>query len=291
MSGRNNLDRLGASNGDPAANTEAAPTQQQTQMQFVSPTEIVDLPSRGEFYPEDHPLHNKETVEIRYMTARDEDILVNKSFIQKGVVLDKLLESVILDKNISIPSLLGGDKSAILIATRVTGYGSEYETKVACPSCGDVGDFSFDLNEASTITTPEDSGLEYDKTEYGTFLVKTPRTSATIELKPSTGHDEDKIAKTNKMRQKNGLPELGLTDIMMAYMVSVDGNSDRSHIISFVDSMPAMDARFVRLSHSKLSFLEAYNLPVQVRRWFLRRLQKQFDSEKQDAEKAMNKNR
>jgi|TARA_R110000796_G_scaffold4659_2_gene17889 hypothetical protein len=252
MSGRNNLDRLGASNGDPDANTEAAPTQQQTQMQFVSPTEIVDLPSRGEFYPEDHPLHNKETVEIRYMTARDEDILVNKSFIQKGVVLDKLLESVILDKNISIPSLLGGDKSAILIATRVTGYGSEYETKVACPSCGDVGDFSFDLNEASTITTPEDSGLEYDKTEYGTFLVKTPRTSATIELKPSTGHDEDKIAKTNKMRQKNGLPELGLTDIMMAYMVSVDGNSDRSHIISFVDSMPAMDARFVRLSHSKL---------------------------------------
>ena len=134
MSTRNNLDRLGADNSGSDATGAVVSTQQQTQMQFVAPTEFVDLPSRGEFYPEDHPLHNKETIEIRYMTARDEDILVNKSYIQKGVVLEKLLESVILDKNIPVSSLLGGDKNAVLIATRVTGYGSEYETKVACPS-------------------------------------------------------------------------------------------------------------------------------------------------------------
>ena len=106
MSTRNNLDRLGADNSGSDATGAVVSTQQQTQMQFVAPTEFVDLPSRGEFYPEDHPLHNKETIEIRYMTARDEDILVNKSYIQKGVVLEKLLESVILDKNIRDKSRL-----------------------------------------------------------------------------------------------------------------------------------------------------------------------------------------
>ena len=252
MSTRNNLDRLGADNSGSDATGAVVSTQQQTQMQFVAPTEFVDLPSKGEFYPEDHPLHNKETIEIRYMTARDEDILVNKSYIQKGVVLEKLLESVILDKNIPVSSLLGGDKNAVLIATRVTGYGSEYETKVACPSCNGISEFSFDLVEASSVATPETSGLKYEKTDNGTFLVKTPKMNATVELKPSTGYDEDTLAQTNKMRQKNGLPELGLTDIMITYMVSIDGNEDKSHINSFVENMPAMDARFVRSSYNKL---------------------------------------
>jgi len=253
MSTRNNSDRLGASNsGSDATGAVVSNQQQQTPMQFVAPTELVDLPSKGKFYPESHPLHNKETLEIRHMTARDEDILVNKSYIQKGIVLDKLLESVIIDKNITVSSLLGGDKSAVLVATRITGYGSEYETKVACPSCGDVNDFSFDLIESCAITTPEISGLEYEQTNNGTFLISAPKTKASVEIKPSTGYDEESIAKTNKMRQKNGLPELGLTDVMMSYMVSVNGNSDRSHINSYVESMPAMDARFVRSSYAKL---------------------------------------
>jgi hypothetical protein len=253
MSTRNNLDRLGVSdNGSDAAGAVVSNQQQQAPMQFVAPTELVDLPSKGKFYPESHPLHNKETLEIRHMTARDEDILVNKSYMQKGIVLDKLLESVIVDKNIAVSSLLGGDKSAVLVATRITGYGSEYETKVACPSCGDINDHSFDLIEASTIVTPENSGLEYEQTANGTFLINTPKTNTTIELKPSTGHDEDKISKTNKMRQKNGLSELGLTDIMMTYMVSIDGNPDKSYINSYVENMPAMDARFVRSSYAKL---------------------------------------
>ena len=100
--------------------------------------------------------------------------------------------------------------------------------------------------------TPELSGLDYEQTPNGTFLIKTQKTGTLIELKPSTGFDEEKIAQTNKMRQKNGLPELGLTDIMMTYMISIDGNSDRSYINSYVENMPAMDARFVRSSYAKL---------------------------------------
>jgi hypothetical protein len=252
MSGRNNLDRLGAPDQGAEATAATVSSQQPTGMQFVAPTEIVDLPSKGKYYPPEHPLHGKTTVEIRYMTARDEDILVNKSYIQKGIVLDKLLESVLVDKNIPINSLLSGDKSAILVATRITGYGSEYETKVACPSCGDVNEFTFDLIESSNFVTPDHSGVEHEATANGTFLIATPKTNATVELKPTTGADEEKINKTNKMRQKNGLEELSMTDVMMSYMVSVNGNSDRSYVNSFVENLPAMDARYIRSSYGKL---------------------------------------
>ena len=251
MSLRNNEDRFGSSHGADSPAPIISPDQQ-SNIHFTMPTELVDLPSGGKFYPENHPLHNAEAVEIRYMTARDEDILVNKSFLKKGVVLDRLLESVIIDKNISVKSLLVGDKSAILVAARITGYGSEYDTKVACPSCGDVNDHSFDLLEASTITGMENSGVDYEQTSNGTFIIKTPRTEALVEIKLLTGGDEDKLVKTNQMRVKNKLPELGMTDQMLSYIVSINGTSDTNFLNSFIENMPAMDARSIRSSYKKI---------------------------------------
>lgn len=249
MSIRNNEDRFGAPQDSSPATSVA---QNQTQMSFTVPTEIVPLPSRGKYYPPDHPLHNKETVEIRYMTARDEDVLTNKSFLKNGVVINKLIESVLVDKTIEVSSLLVGDKSALLVAARVTGYGSEYSTKVVCPSCTDISKFSFDLQSSISITEASTSGIEYEETSNGTFLITLPKSQAVVELKPLTGVDEEQIAKTNKMRQKNGLPEMTLTDQMKLYIHSLNGNYDRSYINTNVDSLPAMDARFIRLNYPKL---------------------------------------
>jgi len=251
MSTRNNLDRLGVQPDDQSP-APAVATQQNTSMEFVAPTEVVDLPTGGKYYPEGHPLHNKGTVEIRYMTARDEDILVNKSYIQKGIVLDKLLESVIVDKSIPVKSLVLGDKNAILVASRITGYGPEYSVRVTCPSCMKTDDFEFDLHECVNYTSPEHTNVEYEETPAGTFLIKTPKTDVTVELRPSTGFDEEKVDKTNKMRIKNGLSELGQTDVMMTYMVSVNGNADRTYINSFVENLPALDARYIRSCYSDL---------------------------------------
>ena len=252
MSARNNLDRLGVQPDDQSPAPVAAAQQNNSSMEFVAPTEVVDLPTGGKYYPQDHPLHNKGTVEIRYMTARDEDILVNKSYIQKGIVLDKLLESVIIDKSIPVKSLVLGDKNAILVASRITGYGPEYSARVTCPSCMNTADFEFDLNQCVSFKDAENSGISYEETPSGTFLIKTPKTDATIELRPSTGYDEEKVEKTNKMRIKNGLSELGQTDLMMTYMVSVNGNSDRTYINSFVENLPALDARYIRSCYSDL---------------------------------------
>ena len=61
------------------------------------PTEIIDLPSKGKLYPKDHIL-SSGTIEMKYMTAKEEDILTNQSYIKQGVVLDKLFKALIMTK-------------------------------------------------------------------------------------------------------------------------------------------------------------------------------------------------
>ena len=100
---------------------------------FDFPTEVVDLPSKGLLYPEGHPLR-KGNIEIKYMTAREEDILASQSLIKKGVVLDKLFESVVVEPGVDINDIFIGDKNAILLATRVMGYGANYAYDHADPN-------------------------------------------------------------------------------------------------------------------------------------------------------------
>ena len=93
--------------------------------EYKFPTEIVELPSKGHFYVNGHPLSSGK-VEIKYMTAKEEDILSSENLIRQGVVIDKLLEALIVDKSIKVNDLLTGDKNAIMVATRILAYGKEY---------------------------------------------------------------------------------------------------------------------------------------------------------------------
>lgn len=122
---------------------------------WAQPTEFVDLPSQGRFYGPKHPLHNVDTIEIRYMTARDEDILSSRTYIQKGIVLDKLIESIVIDKRIKADNLLVGDKNAIVVHARISGYGSEYETEVTCAACGTSQSNVFDLENYKIIDSTD----------------------------------------------------------------------------------------------------------------------------------------
>lgn len=256
MSSRNNQDRFGAPDQGAQATAPTIEDQPQTGLSFTVPVEMVSLPSKGQFYPEDHSLHNSETVEIRHMTAKEEDILTNKSYIKNGIVLDKLIESVLVDKSISVSGLLTGDKSAILVAARISGYGEEYQAKVPCPSCGSISDFEFDLFEAQMINDPDEADFVKDgtvtRTDKGTFLFTLPKTDVTVEVRPLTGDDERKILNTNKMRQKNKLPELQLSDQVKSFIVSVNGQDDNMTISQFVDNMPALDARFLRSTYKMI---------------------------------------
>jgi hypothetical protein len=254
MTERNNLDRM-------PPQQEAPPPQQtmtsNPDLHFSVPTEFVQLPSKGKYYPPNHLLHNKESVEIKYMTAREEDILASASLIKKGVVFDRLLQSVMIDR-INPDDLLIGDKNAILVASRITGYGTGYDTDVTCPSCSDRGKFSFDLSEAR-IEIPNDERLSHNKlmdlpdaeeTGNGTHLITLPELkNCKVEIRPLNGHDEKRLASVASAKVRNHIAESAVTDTLKTYIVSVNGNNAPDYISQFVDALPASQARKIRIMY------------------------------------------
>ena len=108
------------------------------------PTETIDLPSKGKLYPEGSPLREGK-VEVKYMTAREEDILTSANLIKKGIVIDKLLNSLIVTPGVTTDDLILGDKNAIMVASRILAYGPEYTCEVTNPNTGDVSEQTFNL--------------------------------------------------------------------------------------------------------------------------------------------------
>ena len=217
---------------------------------FVTPTEMVPLPSKGRYYPENHPLHGKDAIEIKYMTAKEEDILLNQSYLSRGVAIDKLLESVIVDKSIGLKDLLIGDKNAIVIATRITGYGSEYPAQVVCPQCFQEQLKEFNLENISPRSIEVSEFAEL--TDNGTFKITLPKSKRVVEIRLFTGHDEHAISDIAEKRRKNKLPENNLLTTLARMIVVVDGTAERSVIETFVYSMPALDSRYLRKTYESL---------------------------------------
>lgn len=205
-------------------------------MENKTPTEIIELPSKGLIYPDSNPL-SSGTIEMKYMTAREEDILTNQSYIQKGIVLDKLLESVIVTK-VKLKDLLIGDKNAILIAARILGYGATYKVNI------NGEEQSVDLTQLEN--KPFDgSDLIEGKNEFSFTL---PNSSNLITYKMLDGHEEAKIeAELKGLAKINKDHTPTLTTRLKYTITSVDGDSDKKTIREFVDNyLLARDSRALR---------------------------------------------
>jgi len=193
---------------------------------YKFPTEMVDLPSKGYFYFDGHPLSSGK-VEIKYMTAKEEDILTSQNLIQQGTVIDKLLESLVVDKSVKLDDLLIGDKNAIMVAARVLGYGKDYQ-------------FTYDGEEQSVdLSKLEPVKLDFSKFTRGKneFEFKLPTSERIITFKLLTGSDEKKIDVEAKAREKISKTQTSeLTTRLKHMILSVDGNSEKSHINNFVDN-------------------------------------------------------
>ena len=243
---RNNQRRTNRASTDEAAEPAASNPVPASVLDFVTPTEFVDLPSAGRFYGTSHPLHNQETVEIRYMTAKDEDILTSQTLLRKGIALEKFLQNVIIDKSIDPGSLLIGDRNAILVAARITGYGAEYETKTVCPGCGAKYPFSFDLNQGNVYAGDDLEGLDTTLTKRGTFVVSLPFTKVKAEIRLLTGADETAIAQSLAKRKKASALESSLTRQLARCIVALNDDTDQNTIQRFAELMPAFDSRHIR---------------------------------------------
>ena len=190
------------------------------------PTEVVELPSKGHFYINGHPLSTGK-VEIKYMTAKEEDILTSENLIRQGTVIDKLLESLIVDKSIKVNDLLIGDKNAIMVATRILAYGKDY-------------DFEFNgVEQKVDLSKLENKTIDYSDLPKGVneFEFKLPNSKRVIKFKLPNGHDESVIAEEIKaMKKVNKNISTDLTTRFKKIILSVDGNSDLQFINKFVDN-------------------------------------------------------
>ncbi len=249
---RNNEDRLGTKkkNTSSPAETQSTTSGGLAPLDFVRPTTVLELPSKGLFYPEGHPLHGRDTIQIRQMTTAEEDILSNRALLQKGVAIDKFLERLLIDENIKPSDLLVGDKNAVLIQARIDGYGSEYTTQVACPACATRQKNTFDLVECSTVT----GGQEVDgvtRSDAGNFII-TLDNGWEVEIRPLTGIDETKLVKSMNNKKKAGLAETQIQDQLNAMIVSVSGHEDKGTIAKAVQHMTGKQSRLVRDTYKKV---------------------------------------
>ena len=194
---RNNELRTGP-RGD--AGSEAPPSRMNP-LDFIAPTDHVELPSQGKCYPAHHPLHNKETIEINYMTAKEEDILTSRSLLKKGLAIERLIDSLITDKTINGRELIVGDRNAILIAARGAAYGNDYTTKVTCPNCGTVSKYEFDLEEAKVYNGDKWDDVEVEITPEGLYKTTLPVTQFEIEFRILNGKDELEMVKKAQKNQ------------------------------------------------------------------------------------------
>ena len=199
------------------------------------PTEIVELPSQGLIYPESSPLSSGK-IEMKYMTAKEEDILTNQNYISKGTVLDELIKSLIVS-DINYDDLCVGDKNGILIASRILGYGKDYS-------------FMWGGEEQTIdLTTIENKPIDPKLFKKGvnelTFTL--PSTNNVVTFKLLTGHDEKKIkAEIEGLKKINKNSSTELSTRLKFMITSINGNRDPKDIRDFVDIMLARDSRALR---------------------------------------------
>ena len=247
---RNNERRLGATsrnNSRPAS----APVAANSGMVYEVPTEFVELPSRGRFYPDEHPLHGQETVEIKFMTAKEEDILASTPLIKKGLVLDRLLENILV-LDIDPRDLLIGDRAAIMVAARISSYGRSYETELTCPTCSAKKSFLYDLTNMKLVGRCFDERFMSENSvevndEVKLFIIELPLTKVKMGLRLLDSHNEKEFSDTALKNEDSKV-----TSLLSAFVESIDGSFDRSEIEGFIQNMPARDAKYIREIYSSL---------------------------------------
>ena len=236
-----NKDRFGGHTPEPAEAPQQPVEKAFDPLSFVAPTEFVELPSKGN-YPETHPLHGKDVLEMRFMTAKEEDILSSQTLLKKGIAIERMLDSLIINKSIKAHDLLVGDRNAIIIAARISGYGANYKTQVVCPSCGTRSEFDFDLTDSEIYESQEDESLGLEKLPNGNFITSMPFSKFKIEFKLLDGKDEQLLTKLATDKKKRKMPETMMTDQFKIMIVAIEGHKDKSIIAKYVDNMPTLDS-------------------------------------------------
>tara|TARA_Y100000592_G_C5474485_1_gene321458 strand:+ start:145 stop:924 length:780 start_codon:yes stop_codon:yes gene_type:complete len=210
-------------------------------------SEIVDLASGGKGYSKDNPLASGK-IELKYMTTKEEDILTSQNLIKQGIVIDKLLESLILTEGVDVNKMLVGDKNAVLVAARILAYGPEYNVTLNHPNTGEEIQHTFNLTDCEFRELPDD--VDYSDKR---FEFKTPITKDTIAWDLIDGTTEVQINKTMEAMKKKMGKESAVTTRLKSIVKSVNGDDNKLSINSYIDNMLARDALAFRREIARVS--------------------------------------
>jgi len=210
------------------------------------PTEVVDLPSKGKFYSSDSPLSSGK-IEIKYMTAREEDILTSQNLIKKGVVIEKLLDSLIVTEGVTLDDLLIGDKNAVMVASRILAYGPEYPVEIIDPNTQEKFTHTFNLADCPFKEIPKD--VKSNNFEFGL-----PVSKVKVGFKLLTGKEERLITdELNSFNKVNSLVSKEITTRLRHTITSIDGKTEISIINEFVENLLARDSLALRNEIARIS--------------------------------------
>lgn len=214
------------------------------------PTEAITLPSKGWFYPPSHPLSGG-TIDLYYMTAKHEDILTSPNLIRKGIVIDKLLESLIATPNVNYTDLFIGDRNAVMIASRILGYGKRYSPTVECPKCNAASEMDVNLEDLQEKVIPFNAE-ERGKNEF-TFTL--PMSGKVITFKLLTFKDEQFAQRELEALRKalKGDVSKEVTTRMRYAILAIDGDRTPTVVTDFIENMPVRDVSAFRAHAREIS--------------------------------------
>jgi hypothetical protein len=208
------------------------------------PVESVPLPSEGKIYSPNTTLYNRKTIPIKAMTAHEEDILTSQAYIKEGTVINELIKSCVTDKSFSINDMIIGDRNALMVAIRITGYGSDYKVTTACQNCNHVNNVTVGLSELPI------KRLKLKPTEDGKneFSFQLPVSKKNVHFKFMTMKDDTDRAVSQKNTSKllNLKMENNVTSFLSYSIISIEGVTDRNKINHFIKAMPAYDSKSLR---------------------------------------------
>ena len=206
--------------------------------EFPVPTDEIELPSEGRFYP-----NGQRTIKFRHLTAQDENILLDSNLIKNGKVIDVLLENSIIDTTLLQEDMISGDRNAVLIALRLSGYGEKYPVKTTCEHCHE--EFLSEVN----LSLLKNKRLSTEPDNQGEFSVQLPKIKWNMKFRMFTGRDENYLRKAmeySKKTKKNSKFSNGLTDKFLIQIMEINGNRDKTYIKKAIEAMPIFDSLFLR---------------------------------------------
>ena len=216
---------------------------------LMYPVEVVTLPSQGKFYPKGHPLReNGGQLELKYMTAKEEDILTSTNLIANGTVMDRLMDSLVVHKGVKPADLTTGDLNAVLVASRVLAYGKDYPIEIDCDGCKEKIEHVIDLSQ---LESP-DSLIEVNDDGHHEFVTET---GLSVVIKSLTRGDEMDIENTEKIlskRYSKGLTS-SVTSRLKQIIVSINGITDKGTLSGMIDNLVIKDSRMIKEEFDKIN--------------------------------------